>query len=135
MFGIAEAEFGGLASAGYAMKLIDPVYTEVPSAWKRFEWLSICLAIGGPLQPVWLHRLFAALVQGVLNAEPADVIDALPNSNVAFGLMLFFGVVVVLLLLNLLIARFAKTFDMVYENVDANFKVKRARAHLRSLRD
>lgn len=60
MFGIAEAEFGGLASAGYAMKLIDPVYTEVPSAWKRFEWLSICLAIGGPLQPVWLHRLFAA---------------------------------------------------------------------------
>ena len=32
--------------------------------------------------------------------------------------MLLFGVVVVLLLLNLLIARFAKTFDMVYESVD-----------------
>ena len=41
--------------------------------------------------------------------------------------MFLFGVVVVLLLLNLLIARFAKTFDLVYENVDANFKVAFAR--------
>ena len=41
--------------------------------------------------------------------------------------MFLFGVVVVLLLLNLLIARFAKTFDVVYENVDCNFKVAFAR--------
>ena len=44
--------------------------------------------------------------------------------------MFLFGVVVVLLLLNLLIARFAKTFDMVYENVEHNFKVPRIRCPL-----
>ncbi|KAL1515443.1 hypothetical protein AB1Y20_002069 [Prymnesium parvum] len=73
------------------------------------------------------NKLFAALVQGVLNSEPADVIAALPNSTVAWGLMLFFGVVVVLLLLNLLIARFAKTFDLVSESVDEVFKLAFAR--------
>ena len=48
--------------------------------------------------------------------------------------MALFGVVVVLLLLNLLIARFAKTFDMVYENVDANFKVRPSSLRPSSLR-
>ena len=36
-----------------------------------------------------------------------------------------------LLLLNLLIARFAKTFDVVYENLDANFKVAFAQVVLK----
>jgi hypothetical protein len=35
------------------------------------------------------------------------------------------------LLLNLLIARFAKTFDLIYENVDSNFKVQFARVVLK----
>lgn len=55
----------------------------------------------------------AALMQGVLNAEPTEVVEALPDSSVAWALMILFGVVVVLLLLNLLIARFSKTFDLV----------------------
>lgn len=99
-----------------------------------------------------------SIASGVLNSEPADVIDALPrcvceraneeiraarvaphclkcawhardsgiqaflpatrSGTLAWILMLAFGIVVVLLLLNLLIARFAKTFDMVYENLD-----------------
>ena len=42
----------------------------------------------------------------------------------ASAAMYLFGVVVVLLLLNLLIARFAKTFDIISENVDAHFKVR-----------
>ena len=45
--------------------------------------------------------------------------------------MALFGIVVVLLLLNLLIARFAKTFDVVYENLDANFKVAFAQVVLK----
>jgi hypothetical protein len=45
--------------------------------------------------------------------------------------MALFGIVVVLLLLNLLIARFAKTFDLIYENVDSNFKVQFARVVLK----
>ena len=49
------------------------------------------------------------------------------SSTFAWLLMTVFGVVVVLLLLNLLIARFAKTFDMVYENLDANSKLAFAR--------
>ena len=41
--------------------------------------------------------------------------------------MLVFGIVVVLLLLNLLSARFAKTFDIVHEHVDSHFKLEFAR--------
>ena len=54
------------------------------------------------------------------------------DSTVVWGVMFLFGVIVVLLLLNLLIARFAKTFDMVHENVDANFKVAFARVVIES---
>ena len=45
--------------------------------------------------------------------------------------MALFGVSVVLLLLNLLIARFAKSFDLVYENLDSNFKVAFARVAIK----
>ena len=68
------------------------------------------------------------LVQGTLKGESDFVLETVrAESPVAWGLMFLFGVVVVLLLLNLLIARFAKTFDMVYENVEHNFKVAFAR--------
>ena len=68
------------------------------------------------------------LVQGTLKGESDYVLEQMQiDSAVAWPLMFLFGVVVVLLLLNLLIARFAKTFDMVYENVEHNFKVAFAR--------
>ena len=63
-----------------------------------------------------------------MKGEPDHImVQSDSHSAFAWGVMALFGVVVVLLLLNLLIARFAKTFDMVYENVDANFKVAFAR--------
>ena len=52
-------------------------------------------------------------------------------SSFTWLMMAVFGITVVLLLLNLLIARFSKTFDMIYENVDANFKVAFARVVLK----
>ena len=74
---------------------------------------------------VW--QVVGLLVRGTLNGESDYVIATThPRREAAYfawSLMFLFGVIVVLLLLNLLIARFAKTFDMVYENVDANFKV------------
>ena len=74
-----------------------------------------------------VSAVISLLVQGTLNGESDYVLStthaAQEATPFAWALMFLFGVVVVLLLLNLLIARFAKTFDMVYENVDANFKV------------
>lgn len=71
--------------------------------------------------------VLTVLAEGTMDGEP-DRIMALVSgahllSSFAWILMALFGIIVVLLLLNLLIARFAKTFDMVYENLDANFKV------------
>ena len=83
---------------------------------------------GDPLTVITVVRL---LVQGTLNGESDFVLETMrAGSPIAWGLMFLFGVVVVLLLLNLLIARFAKTFDMVYENVEHNFKVPRIRCPL-----
>ena len=68
------------------------------------------------------------LVQGTLKGESDFVIEKTKSASpISWALMFLFGVIVVLLLLNLLIARFAKTFDMVYENVEHNFKVAFAR--------
>ena len=76
-----------------------------------------------------IQAVVGLLVRGTLNGESDYVISSTHAhaSLFAWSLMFLFGVIVVLLLLNLLIARFAKTFDMVYENVDANFKVAFAR--------
>lgn len=94
-------------------------------------------------QPTHPHILsiptvISLLVEGALDGESAHIIDSIQggafelseygkSSTFAWLLMTVFGVVVVLLLLNLLIARFAKTFDMVYENLDANSKLAFAR--------
>ena len=104
----------------------------------------------GALPPLWpitsAHQphplsIVAQLVQGTLNGESAHLLDAMQDGMYGLGdysrhaadatfawlLMALFGVAVVLLLLNLLIARFAKTFDILFENIDANFKVAFAR--------
>ena len=62
-------------------------------------------------------------IDSVMPSHRSEALGAVRSSSFAWVLMSVFGISVVLLLLNLLIARFAKTFDMVYENVDANFKV------------
>ena len=78
-----------------------------------------------------LGEVLAMLVTASMKGEPDHVLIASADSSTFSWVMMFiFGIVVVLLLLNLLIARFAKTFDMVYENVDANFKVAFARVVL-----
>ena len=95
------------------------------------------------------YAILMKLAEGTMVGEPdrilIDDIEELSGSNsardvahraarssiFAWCLMALFGICVVLLLLNLLIARFAKTFDMVYENVDANFKVAFARVTLK----
>jgi len=75
---------------------------------------------------VW--SVLGLLIESLMKGEPDHIMER-TETHVAFAwvFMALFGVIVVLLLLNLLIARFAKTFDMVYENVDSNFKVAFAR--------
>ena len=70
------------------------------------------------------------MLEGTLNGEP----DRMVHSNIGFAsvivsevLMGAFGVVVVLLLLNLLIASFNYTFDSMHQNVHANYRVAFAR--------
>ena len=73
-------------------------------------------------------------MEGTMDGEP-DRIMGLEIAPSVYGftwfMMALFGIVVVLLLLNLLIARFANTFDLIYENVDSNFKVQFARVVLK----
>jgi len=52
-------------------------------------------------------------------------------STFAWFMMAVFGMVVVLLLLNMLIARFAKTFDLVHEDLAGTFKVAFARVAIK----
>jgi len=81
-----------------------------------------------------LEGVLTLLMEGTMDGEP-DRIMGLEISPSVYGftwlMMALFGIVVVLLLLNLLIARFAKTFDLIYENVDSNFKVQFARVVLK----
>ena len=78
--------------------------------------------------PVNLWHVLGLLVESFMKGEPDHImVQSEESSLYAWCVMFLFGIVVVLLLLNLLIARFAKTFDMVQENVDANFKVAFAR--------
>lgn len=74
------------------------------------------------------------LLEGALDGEPDRIMEVMGGPHVlnfTWVVMALFGIVVVLLLLNLLIARFAKTFDVVHENLDANFKVAFARVVLK----
>jgi len=82
-----------------------------------------------PGQEPSIGTMLGLLAEGAMNAEPVHLLEhpATTYKAAVWGLMAAFGIIVVLLLLNLLIARFAKTFDMVYENLDANFNVVFAR--------
>eukprot|EP00326_Haptolina_ericina_P010512 CAMPEP_0181203282 /NCGR_PEP_ID=MMETSP1096-20121128/19299_1 /TAXON_ID=156174 ORGANISM="Chrysochromulina ericina, Strain CCMP281" /NCGR_SAMPLE_ID=MMETSP1096 /ASSEMBLY_ACC=CAM_ASM_000453 /LENGTH=604 /DNA_ID=CAMNT_0023293865 /DNA_START=21 /DNA_END=1838 /DNA_ORIENTATION=+ len=75
-------------------------------------------------------QILELVLEGTLNGEP----DRMVHSNIGFAsvivsevLMGAFGVVVVLLLLNLLIASFNYTFDSMHQNVHANYRVAFAR--------
>ena len=81
----------------------------------------------GPPGDLSLAAVLGLLVTASMKGEPDQILDGHLMQPFSWAVMFLFGLVVVLLLLNLLIARFAKTFDMVYENVDANFKVAFAR--------
>jgi hypothetical protein len=77
---------------------------------------------------VGIFDVLGWLVESAMKGEPDHIMERSETKfTFSWFFMFLFGVLVVLLLLNLLIARFAKTFDMVYENVDANFKVAFAR--------
>ena len=80
-------------------------------------------------------QVLGLLIESSMKGEPDHIIlhgtDG-PGASFVWGVMFLFGIVVVLLLLNLLIARFAKTFDIIHENVDANFKVAFARVVIES---
>ena len=82
---------------------------------------------GGPPGELSLASVLGLLVTASMKGEPDQILAGHLMQPFAWAVMFLFGLIVVLLLLNLLIARFAKTFDMVYENVDANFKVAFAR--------
>jgi len=74
------------------------------------------------------------LMEGAMDGELDRIMNLQAEahaSSFTWLMMAVFGITVVLLLLNLLIARFSKTFDMIYENVDANFKVAFARVVLK----
>ena len=78
--------------------------------------------------------MLTLLLEGALDGEPDRIMEVVGGPHVlnfTWIVMALFGIVVVLLLLNLLIARFAKTFDVVHENLDANFKVAFARVVLK----
>ena len=81
-----------------------------------------------PMGDLSIKKVLALLVESTMKGEPDHImVQSETASSFSWTIMFLFGIVVVLLLLNLLIARFAKTFDMVHENVDANFKVAFAR--------
>ena len=83
---------------------------------------------GSDVGALSLQQVLGLLVTAAMKGEPDHImLEAGVSTPFAHAAMYLFGVVVVLLLLNLLIARFAKTYDLVYENVDANFKVAFAR--------
>lgn len=84
--------------------------------------------------PLSLWNVLALLVESSMKGEPDHIVlhGTDGTNGFVWGVMFLFGVIVVLLLLNLLIARFAKTFDVVHENVDANFKVAFARVVIES---
>lgn len=90
----------------------------------------------GSRDPITFGAVIRLMLEGTLTGEPDRIMGLHSGADHAlasftWSTMALFGVVVVLLLLNLLIARFAKTFDIVYENVDANFKVAFARIVLK----
>ena len=94
------------------------------------------VASDAPRVPITFGAVITLMLEGTLTGEPDRIMGLHSGADHALGnftwtMMALFGVVVVLLLLNLLIARFAKTFDIVYENVDANFKVAFARVVLK----
>lgn len=101
----------------------------------------VILSKSGPYPPGEDPHIFSVLgllTEAALNGEPVQLLGIHSHHHKAtFLFMCLFGIIVVLLLLNLLIARFAKTFDMVYENLDANFNVVFARVvvkgHAKSL--
>lgn len=63
--------------------------------------------------------------------SPLESRQLIAVSTFAWFMMAVFGMVVVLLLLNMLIARFAKTFDMVHEDLAGTFKVAFARVAIK----
>uniref|UniRef100_A0A7S2DNX5 Ion transport domain-containing protein n=1 Tax=Haptolina brevifila TaxID=156173 RepID=A0A7S2DNX5_9EUKA len=101
-------------------------------ASSHLDALSPLEDLQSPVQPkVQILNVLGVLITAAMKGEPDHILLATGADETlgaeAWAIMYLFGGVVVLLLLNLLIARFAKTFDMVSENVDANFKVAFAR--------
>ena len=89
---------------------------------------------GGTEAALSFLSVLKLLMEGTMDGEPDRLMGLQIEAEVttfSWLMMALFGITVVLLLLNLLIARFAKTFDMIYENVDANFKVAFARVVLK----
>jgi len=84
--------------------------------------------------PISFFDVLTTLMEGTMDGEP-DRIMAMQGeslvSRFAWCMMALFGVVVVLLLLNLLIARFAKTFDLVHEDLAGTFQVAFARVAIK----
>jgi len=92
------------------------------------------LATGTLAEPVSFREVLTMLMEGTLDGEPDRIMSmqsAHALSPFAWCLMALFGVVVVLLMLNLLIARFAKTFDLVHEDLAGTFQVAFARVAIK----
>ena len=85
--------------------------------------------------PLRFAAILTLLMEGTMDGEP-DRIMGMESSmtgvtTFAWLMMAFFGMVVVLLLLNMLIARFAKTFDLVHEDLAGTFQVAFARVAIK----
>ena len=107
-----------------------------PPASRQFNGAAILAADGvaDDVPSITFVDVLTILMEGTMDGEPDRIMSMQGSSAVsrfAWGMMALFGVVVVLLLLNLLIARFAKTFDLVHEDLAGTFQVAFARVALK----